>query len=174
MSESQATLLLVFTGILAIAVFIQSLMFYGIYRSIRQLAQRIDGIGNDLMRNVEAITFKVNEGVATIKEMGEGLRPIKERLAEVSEVISQRVSDVDSFLEEATNTAREELLRIREKIESASNKAEEALEMLRASVLTPLNELNAISRGIKAGFDMFFRRRRNPSKASPQDEEMFI
>ncbi len=168
------TILLVFTGVLAIAVVMQSIIFYSIYRSIRQMNGWMDGIGKDLLRNVESISSKVNEGVATIKEMAEGLKPIKEKLASATDIIHKRVVDVDSFLSETTDTARLEVMRIRDKIESASNRAEEILEMLHNSIITPVNEFNAIARGIKAGMDMLFRRRRNPSSTTPQDEEMFI
>jgi hypothetical protein len=167
-------ILLVFTGILAIAVLMQSIIFYGIYKSIRQMNGWMDGIGKDLLRNVEIISSKVDEGLATIKEMGEGLKPITEKLASATDIIHKRVIDVDSFLAETTDTARLEVMRIREKIESASNRAEEILDMLHDSIITPVNEFNAIARGIKAGVDMLFRRRRNPSSATPQDEEMFI
>jgi hypothetical protein len=168
------TILLVFTGILAIAVLMQSIIFYGIYRSIRQMNSWMDGIGKDLLRNVEIISSKVDEGLATIKEMGEGLKPIKEKLAGATDIIHKRVVDLDSFLTETTDTARLEVMRIRDKIESASNRAEEILDMLHNSIITPVTEFQAIARGIKAGMDVIFRRRRNPSNAAPQDEEMFI
>jgi hypothetical protein len=168
------TILLVLTGILAIAFLMQVIIFYGIYRSIRQMNSWMDGIGKDLLRNVEIISSKVDEGIATIKEIGEGLKPIKEKLASAADIIHKRVLDLDSFLNETTDTARLEVLRIRDKIESASNRAEEILNMLHDSIITPVNEFHAIARGIKTGIDMLFRRRRNPSSATPQDEEMFI
>jgi hypothetical protein len=168
------TILLVFTGILAIAVLMQSIIFYRIYRSIHQMNVWMDGIGKDLLRNVQVISSKVDDGLATIKEIGEGFKPIKEKLTSASDIIHKRVIDLDSFLDETTDTARLEVMRIRDKIESASNKAEEILNMLHDSIITPVNEFNAIARGIKAGIDMLFRRRRNPSSATPQDEEMFI
>ena len=168
------TILLVFTGILAIAVLMQSIIFYGIYRSIRQMNIWMDGIGKDLLRNVEIISSKVDVGVVTIQEIGDGLKPIREKLTSATDIIHKRVINLDSFLEETTDTARLEVMRIRDRIESASNKAEEILEMLHDSIITPVNEFNAIARGIKAGIDVLFRRRRNPSSATPQDEEMFI
>jgi hypothetical protein len=166
-------ILLVFTGILAFAVLLQTILFYGIYRTIRLIAGRIDGLKPDLIRHLEAISLKMDEGVETIKEMGQGLKPIKEKLASTSDIIHRRVVDLDAFLAETTDTARLEFLRIRDKIQSASNQAEEILEMLHDSILLPVHEINAVARGIKTGIDMLFRRRRNPS-TSAQDEEMFI
>jgi len=89
---------------------------------------------------------------------------------------------VDDFLEETTDTARTEVERIRDRVEAATNRAEEMLEIIHDGILAPINEITAITRGIRAGFDFLFRRRRKPSRDVPQsevveqgdDEEMFI
>jgi methyl-accepting chemotaxis protein len=171
--QTQEIILLVFTGILAFAVLLQSLLFYGIYRAIRQMSGQIDGLSKDLLRNIAIISSKVDEGVETIKQMGQGLKPIKEKLASATDIIHRRVTDLDAFLAETTDSARLEFLRIRDKVQSASDRAEEILEMLHDSILLPVHEINAVARGIKTGIDVLFRRRRNPS-TSAQDEEMFI
>jgi hypothetical protein len=82
--------------------------------------------------------------------------------------------ELDNFLAEATDTARQEIARIQDTIQLASSKAEEAVEILRDTVLAPVNEINAVIRAIRVSLDVLFRRRRNPSNASAQDEEMFI
>jgi hypothetical protein len=168
------TILAVFTGILAIAVLIQTFLFFGIYRSIRQLAEKIDVLSQDLLRNISIISSKVDDGLATIKEMGEGLKPIKEKLANATDIVHKRVMELDSFLAEATDAARLEFFRIRDKIQSAANRAEEILNTVHDSILIPINEISAVVRGIKTGIDVLFRRRRNPSSVSAQDDEMFI
>ena len=168
------TLLTIFTGVLALAVLIQTLLFFGIYRTIRQLTSKMDGLGKDLIKNVEAISGKVEEGLATIKGIAEGIKPIRDRVAATTDIVHRRVMELDAFLDEATRTARLEILRVQDMIEQASQKVEETLELLRRGILTPLNEINAISRAIRVGIDVLFRRRKGPSSTSPQDEEMFI
>ena len=168
------TLLTIFTGILAIAVLIQTLLFFGIYRSIRQLTSWMDGFSKDVLKNVEIISGKVDEGLATIKGIAESLQPIREKLAATTDIVHKRVTELDAFLAEATSTARLEILRVQDVIQSASKKVEQTLELLRRGVVNPLTEINAISRAIRIGLDVLFRRRKNPSSTSPQDEEMFI
>lgn len=168
------TLLMIFTGILAVAVLMQTLLFFGIYRSIRQLASLMNVLSKDLLKNVELISGKVDEGLATIKGVAEGIRPIGEKLAASADIVHKRVTELDAFLAEATRTAQLEILRVQDMIEQASQKVEQTLELLRRGILTPLNEINAISRAIRVGIDVLFRRRQGPSSTSPQDEEMFI
>lgn len=168
------TLLTIFTGVLAVAVLIQTFLFFGIYRSIRRLTSWMDGLSKDLLRNVEVISGKVDEGLATIKGIAEGIKPIREKLAATTDIVHKRVTELDAFLAEATSTARLEILRVQDTIHSATQKMEQTLELLRHGIVTPLNEINAISRAIRVGLDVLFRRRKNPSSTSPQDEEMFI
>lgn len=170
----QNTLLMVFTGILAVAVLIQSLLFFGMYKSIRRMTVWMDSLGKDLLRNIEVVSAKVGEGVTTIKGMAEGLEPIREKLADTTDIVHNRVIELDGFLSEATRTARLEILRIQDTIHMASDRAQETIELLHNTILTPLNEVTAITRALRVGMDVLFRRRKNPSGASAQDEEMFI
>ena len=167
------TLLMIFTGVLALAVVIQTILFFGIYRAIRQLTSYLDGIGKDLIRNIDLISGKADACLTAITEVAEGFKPIREKLADTTEIIHRRITELDIFLGEITSSARLQILRIQDSIESASQKAEHTLDLLHKGIFAPLNEINAISRGIRVAMDVLFRRRRNPSR-STQDDEMFI
>ena len=168
------TLLTIFTGVLAFAVLMQSLLFLGIYRSIRRAAAWRDSHGRDLLKNVEVISGKMDEAFVAIQEIAKSVKPIAGKLYDTTELIYKRVAEVDAFLAETTSTARLEILRFQARIESVSRRAEEMLESLQNSLMAPINEINAITRGIRVAMDVLFRRHRNPAITSPHDEEMFI
>jgi len=168
------TLLVVFTGVLAVAVLMQSLLFFGMYRSIRKISFWMEGLSKDLLKNVEVVSAKVDEGVTAIKGLAESVKPVVERLADATDILHKRVLELDDFLASAVRTAQLEILRIQDTIQTASRRAEETIELLRKSILAPLNEVNAIIRAVRVGVDVLFRRRRSPSGRSAQDDEMFI
>jgi methyl-accepting chemotaxis protein len=170
----QDTLLMVFTGILAFAVFFQTFLFFGIYKSIRRMSSWMDGWGKDLLRNAEVVSSKVEEGVTTIRNVADSLKPITQNLVGTTQTVHNRIVELDNFLADATRTAQMEIARIQDVIQTASRRTEETIEILRESVLTPVSEISAIVRAIRVSLDVLFRRRRNPSNASAQDEEMFI
>lgn len=186
--QTQEILLAVFTGILAVAVLMQTLIFFGVYKTFRRLVDRIDGISKDLVKNVGEVSAKAKETLATIEDIGNGLMPVKDKMVDVADILHQRVAKVDGFLEETTNAARTEVDNIKAKIETAANRAEELLDTIHEGILVPINEITAVTRGIRAGFNFLFRRRRNPPQEErpPQDvrqsepvqqdedEEMFI
>jgi len=166
---STETLLMVFTGVLAFAVVIQTFLFFGIYKGIRSLKADL----GDLRTVAETVSRKVAEGVTAVKGVTDGLKPVVDGLADATDIIRNRVAELDAFLAETTTTARQEIQRVQDTIQSASQKAEQTLDQLRKSLLGPVTEISAVSRGIKVAIDVLFRRRRSPS-GSAQDEEMFI
>jgi hypothetical protein len=165
---------MIFTGVLALAVLIQSVVFLLIYKTIRQLTARMDVLGKDLLRNVETVSEKVNDGLAVVKGLALDLKPVTERLADTTEIVHKRVKEIDSFLEEITGTARLEMLRVQETFHDVSRRIQDTIDILRNSIVAPLSEINAISRAIRVAVDVLFRRRRSLSDTAGMDEEMFI
>lgn len=166
------TLLMVFIGILAAVVVIQTILFFGMYRAIRHMSVALDNMGKDLLSQIQVVSGKIDEGMRAIKGIAEGFKPIRDKLEDTTDIIHNRISELDGFIAEISNTARLEVIRIQDAVHSASQKMEETLELVRASFLAPFNEINAISRAIRVAMDVLLRRRRNPG--SVQDEEMFI
>jgi L-fucose mutarotase/ribose pyranase (RbsD/FucU family) len=170
----QNTLLMIFTGVLAFAVLVQTLLFWGIYRYVRQIRAWTDSAGKDLPRKIKDVSSRFEESLAALKDMGEGLKPITSKLADTTDIVHRRVVDLDAFLAEATNAARLEILRLQETVQSAAQRADVILEQLQSSILAPINEISAVTRAIRAGFSVLFRGRKNVSDNSAHDEEMFI
>ena len=81
---------------------------------------------------------------------------------------------MDQFIGETTRTAQLEFMRIQDTFQLAMRRAEQAIETLKDSILAPISEANAVVRAVRMGMDVLFRRRRNPSSISAQDDEMFI
>jgi hypothetical protein len=167
-------LLIVFTGVLTAAVLMQALLLFGIYKSIREMTSRMDSLGKELRNNLEAISAKADDCLANIKSMSDSLKPIRDNLADTTEMLHKRVEKIDAFLDETLKTARLEVLRIKDTIQMATDRTRETVELLHGGLQTPINEITAISRALRVGFDFLFRRRRGVSSSSAQDEEMFI
>ena len=166
------TILLVFTGILALGVLVQTFLFWGMFQAIRKMAAWMDTAGKDLLKNVEKITAKTDESLEAIKRIADGLKPIQERVLDTAEIIHKRVIEVDFFLGETIDSARSEIARVQGAIQSAKERIEELLEMLQDRVLAPISRVAAISRAARVGIEALFRNRRKPS-SSMHDEDMF-
>src|SRR5512143_3332433 len=100
MSSGMVVLLAVFTGIVAVSLFMQSLALLGIFRSIRNISDRIDKLSTDLSRNADNISNRGAEVLAAIKAFTERFHAMQENLTATTEVVQRRVVEVDAFLEE--------------------------------------------------------------------------
>jgi len=170
----QDTLLTIFTGVVALALLVQSCLFLGIYKSVRRLSTLIEGLSKDLSRDLAALYAKADNALSSIKSVVDGLDPIKSRITETTAIVHKRVEDLDRFLAEATSAGRLEIIRIQDMINTTSSCIEQIFDHLHSSILAPLSEISAVLRGFKVGADMLFRRRKGFSSTSSQDEEMFI
>jgi hypothetical protein len=168
------TLLLLFTGVVAVSLLLQSLALLGMHRSIRTLAARIDAVSINLVKNINVLSEKVDQLLATMKGMADGVRSLQDNLTSTSAIVKKRVAELGSFVAEVTDTARLQVLRIQDIVDTASRRVEETIDVLHNGILAPITEVNAIVRGVKVGLDALLRKRKSPSSSTPQDEEMFI
>lgn len=168
------TLLAVFTGILAFAVLMQSVLFFLMYKSIRQLTAQIDGLSKDLLRHVGKVTASVEEAVASIKGIVETIRPVANKMADSADIVHQRVLDMNGFLGDVTDTAREEIAHIQDALHDATQRAHDAIGLLGENLLTPIHKINALARGIRVAFDVLCRRQKSSTRLPDQDDDIFI
>jgi hypothetical protein len=167
-------LIAVFTGIAAIALLFQSIAFLAIARSVRKISARADRLGADLSKAVGTYSVKADELLTIIKGVAEKIHVLENHLIATSAIIQKRVVEMDSFLEETTDAARLQVLRIQAVVENMSSRVEETFDLLHQSVMAPANEITAIIRGIRVGLDFLQRHRKRPARTSHQDDEMFI
>jgi hypothetical protein len=175
MPQVDTLLLEVFTGVVAVSLLLQSLALLGMYRSIRVLAARIEIVSGSLVKNVDALSQKVEQLIATILAVAEGARSLQENLTSTSAIVQKRVAELDSFIGEATDVARLQILRIQDVVDTASRRVEATLDVLHDNILAPVTEVSAIARGVKVALDVLLRKRKSPTGSTTlQDEEMFI
>ena len=168
------TLLIIFIGILACAVLTQSILFFLMYKSIRQLSDRMDGLSKDLLRHVQAITGNVEAVLVTVKGVAEVVKPIAQKLSDSVDVVHERIMDLDRFLGEMSDTARFEIARIQDTVHNATQRVQEAIDTVRDGILAPINQVTAITQALRVALDVLFRNRKRSSRIAAQDEELFI
>jgi hypothetical protein len=167
-------LLIIIAAVIAAAALVQALAVFGMYRSTRALYARIDRLSTEFVKNVGEFTRQAEEIFGGIKVVVQKAQALEESIAATNAVVQKRVANIDAFLEEATGTARLQILRIQDVVDTASRSVEDAFESLHKGVLVPVTEVNAIVRAFKVGLDVLLHKRTRPTSPSRQDEEMFI
>src|SRR5262245_29541220 len=174
MSSSETTLLTVFTGVVALAFLLQSLACIGIFRTVRKISQRLEGMTAETTKSILSLSSNVNELLSAFRRIAGKVEAFTEPVSAVTNLVHRRAVELDSFVEETTDAARLQVAKIQDMVETSSAKIGETFDMVQKGIVAPVNEIAALIRGLKVGFGFFFRGRRSPSNQSHHDEEMFI
>jgi hypothetical protein len=166
--------LAVFTGILAFAVLMQSVLFFLMYKIMRQLTAQIDGLSKDLLKHVGRVSAKVEDTLTTITSVADMVKPVVEKLNESADIVHGRILDLNDFLGEVTEKARLEIAELKDAVHDAVQRAQDVIGVLRDNILTPINQINAIIHGVRMAMDVLFRRRKKPAPQSSIEDSLLL
>lgn len=146
------TLLAVFTGLLAIAILTQSILFLLTFLGLRKLAK-------DLLPQIQKLTEKTEEALTEIKDIAENIRPVARKLADSADIIHDRVVEVDGFVGEMLEKSRREIAGIESALHDVTQRIREAISILSDTILIPVGRINALTKAIRVGVGVLFQRR---------------
>jgi phosphoenolpyruvate synthase/pyruvate phosphate dikinase len=105
----------------------------------------------------------------------EPLRTITTNLAEISKMLRERTSDVDALVAEFVDKSRAQVVRVDQMVSDLVEKVETTSDAVQRGVLVPIQEVSAVVKGMRAGLEFLFSRRRTTSVSeAAQDEQLFI
>jgi uncharacterized protein YoxC len=174
LSQSTEIILVVFIGLVALALLVQGIALIVISRKVRDIAARFDALSTKLTKQVDALTLQAESLLGMMKSTTEKVRAVQESVTAITSVVHHRVVEVDAFINEATDLARLQMARLQDVIETTARRIDETIDTLQNAVIVPITEAYAIVRGIRSGLNVLFSRRRFSSDRSHQDDEMFI
>lgn len=180
MSTTLIDLLVIFAGIATAALLLQVVLIIGVARRVATLSASATPVLEELrsklpdfMRESAAV---LSEARAVVRDTRSRLDALAGNIVEITGMARGQVERVDEFLND-----------LRERVQSQVERADEALTgvmegfegislAVQRTIIKPVNDLNALFRGFRAGIDFFFRRRSSPVQTRPvyEDEEMFI
>ena len=163
-------LLTVFVIVTALAVLLQALVLYALYRTISELAKAVVRIDAGLVEHVHPVLRSINEIAAGAREP---VSAVLTNLAEISRIVRERTASTDVFLADTLERARLEVLRADNLIAGVLEKVERASEAVERGVIVPVREISALYTGIRRGLEFFLFRRQDRSR-SGQEEQLFI
>jgi uncharacterized protein YoxC len=163
----------VFVVIAAVAIVLQLVVLYAVYKALRQSSEKVEGIASRLEQQASPV-------LATAAEILDDAKPklaeITTNLAESSATLRAHVADVGAATSEIAERARLQAARLDEFVISAAQRVEATSELLQHKVFSPMRRVRAIVSALNAGLSFLRsnrpRHRNNGSEV--EDEEMFI
>ncbi len=158
--------------VITIAILMQAGAMIGIWLAIRKLPDRLDYIRADFRQRFDPLTQTLTEIITNSRDP---LRTITANLAEISQTLRQRSTQVDSVVEDLVDKSRLQIIRADQLMSNLVDKVESTTDKVQETVLTPINEVSAVLKGLQSGLEFLFSRRQ-PAGANEatQDEQLFI
>ena len=169
-SNSQQLLLTtmaVFTGIAAMALIIQMVFLFGIYRAVKALQER----SSAFMDRWEPVA---DSSMKALEQLREQSTEILQKISELTDSTKSQIDKVDSILSDVSEFSKTQLGRVDHSVESALQKLNETSEALQNTLLAPVRQVRAIVSALSAIVESLFGGRRQTVDRATTDEEMFI
>jgi hypothetical protein len=151
----------------ALALLLQTLMLFGMFRSVKALRQQVAEF------LPKAQTFLAN----TEKSLADSRREIQEVTTKAGSVLDstqKQLVRVDDLLGDATTRAKAQLERVELVLDDSVGRIHRTVVELNEGILRPLREINGLAIGLRVAFQTLLRGGRPNVAQATSDEEMFI
>ena len=166
----QATLLYIMTAfviIAAVALCIQAGMLVALNQKTKQLHDKIAPL-------VPKVDSLVETTKATVEQSKLQIAEITSRANEILVSTKNQLAMVEEVVTDATARAKVQMERVELVLDDTINRAHETIATVHSGIMRPLQELNGIAAGIRAGLAFLARNNRPSVAQATSDEEMFI
>lgn len=166
--------MLAFVIVAAVAIVLQTLILYALYKVTTQSAKRVEGIVGRLEEQSSPL-------LATSRAILEDAQPkiaeITGNLAESTALVRTHVADLAEVTGEIAERARYQAARLDGLMTTTVDKIEVTTDAVQNSVLGPIRRIHALVQAVSAGVG-FLRanrgRKKSNGNSAKDDEEMFI
>jgi methyl-accepting chemotaxis protein len=164
-------LLIIFIVLTGLAVLLQAGMLAGMYFSMRKTSAKVEQLADE-------VKTKVLPTAELAHSMMSELRPkianVVENVSVSTTMLRTQMERVDATLTDIVDRTRLQVIRADEFVNTTMDKLEETREVVQKTVVSPVKQLSGLMRGLGAGFEAFFSRRRGRNSVSAPQDEMFI
>lgn len=167
------SILTIFVVVAAVAIVLQMVILFALYKALRQTSERVEGIAGRLEQQASPV---LTTAAAILEDAKPKIAEITTNLAETSASIRTHVAQVGEATGEIAERVRLQAARLDELVHSAAHKVEVTSELLQEKVLSPMRRVRAIVSALNVGLSFLKsnRSQRRRAAGEVEDEEMFI
>lgn len=169
MTETQATILIVF---IALGVVVHIVTMIAMYSTTRAASTRMKAMADKF----EAAALPTLEAArALVVDSRPKIEHIIENLAATTTSLRGQIERLDATVNDIVDRTRLQVIRADELISRTMDRVEETTEIVHHTVVSPVRHIAGLLQGVTAGFGAFFsRNRRSSHDAGVPQDELFI
>lgn len=167
------TIITIFVVVAAVALVVQMVILFALYKALRQTSERMEGIAGRLEQQATPV---LATAAAILNDAKPKLAEITANLAETSASVRSHATQIGTATTEIVERVRMQVARVDEFVVNAALKVEATSELLQHKVFSPMRRIRAIVTALNTGMAFFKsnRPRHRTGAENVEDEEMFI
>jgi hypothetical protein len=150
-SAGNTRLLMIFIGIIALAMLSQAIIFGFMAAGAKRTQERVLAIAEEVRARALPIFENTDD---LIRETAPKIKTITQNLLETSHVVRSKAHEFDATLTEANQRARAQMARVDGMVASGLNATGALVETMHQSVRKPMLEISGLVNGFKAGLEV--------------------
>lgn len=153
--------LLIFVGLVAVAMVVQAIVVAGMAIGAAKTRKRVMEMAEEMRSKVLPLLDKSRE---LIDDVGPKVRVITDNLAHTSHLVRTKAAEFDATMSEANSKTRAQVARVDTMVSSVLDTASDATHMLQNAIKIPAREFAGLMNGLKAGLDVLLGRKKTPAE----------
>jgi uncharacterized protein YoxC len=154
-SSGNSTLLMIFVGIVALAMLVQAIALVMIALGAAKARNKALGVIDE----VRAKALPAIEGTeAFLRDYAPKLMTLAENLVETSAIVRNKVSEFDTTLTDVNNKTRTQAARVDGIVTNVLTGTADVVNAVQHGIRVPLREITGVVNGLKAGLDVLVGR----------------
>jgi len=156
-------LLTFFVALTALAVVTQACVLIAIYLMSQRLTNQLDRFMSE-----------TREVMIPVKAITENLRIASSNILEIGVSAREQFRRVETMVSDTGDVLRAQLNRMEAVTKDVADRINTTAEMVQNTVLRPVREVSAITKGVGRGFEYFFKKNRKSRNSTDHDDNPYI
>ncbi|HEY3131810.1 MAG TPA: hypothetical protein VGL91_20310 [Acidobacteriota bacterium] len=171
--------MLALVALTAVAFLLQGIALLTIASRLKSSMMQTERVLNALERRGNQLMLQVSGLVDSLRPLSGVAKSVSDNVGEIVEIARRRAGEIDSFVQEMTETVKMQASKLDYVVTDTVQKFEQTTAGIQRDVLVPAMEIASLIKGIRTGFDYLFSKKRDKKEKEgtgtfSQDEEMFI
>ncbi len=167
MDNTLLTLLVLAVGMIAIALSVQALVLYGLYKKSLDLHVKL----GEFLPKAEAL-LRTTE--TSVKDTRREVLAVTAQASELLSTAKSQMARVDMAMTDAGSRAQIHMAKAELVLDNTLSKVNSTVNTVHKGILTPIREVSGVAAGLRAAFSSLVTSQRPSVTNATQDEEMFI
>jgi len=165
--DSLVLVMTVFVGLSAVAMIVQAMMVYGMFRAVKELKGQM----SSFLPKAELFLVTSQK---TMEDNRQQIAEITTKASLIMDNAHKQITRVDGVVEDLSSRAKVQFDRVELVLDDTISRVHDTVMMLNNGVLAPIRGVNGLAAGLRAGVQYLLKSSRPSVAQATADEEMFI